>query len=169
MLTSLLSQPHAVHVDADQILTASAAVQRAGLVDVDITIVIQAVFFIILLVVLPNLIFKPMLERMDQREARTEGAREAAKKMRKSADEEGVKFETAIAETRKQALAERAAQRSAAQRQAGEQLAAAKAAAAADIDSQIAAQRSAAEEAKKQLAVDARSIAVQIADRIVRA
>ena len=164
MLTTLLPSH-----SADHAVSAAAAVQQAGLVDVDITIAIQAVFFIVLLLVLPNLIFKPMLARIDQREARTDGAREAAKSMRKAADEEGAKFEAAIAETRKQALAERAAQRTAAQRKAGEQLAAAKAAAAADIDRKIAEQRAAAEVARKQLEVDARSIAAQIADRIVRA
>lgn len=168
MLTSLLHS--SLHSSgADHAISAAAAVQRAGLVDVDITIVIQAVFFIVLLVVLPNLIFKPMLARIDQREARTDGARDEAKKMRKAADEEGAKFEAAIAETRKQALAERASQRSAAQRKAAETLTAAKAAAAADIDRQIAQQRSAADVARKQLEVDARSIAAQIADRIVRA
>jgi F0F1-type ATP synthase membrane subunit b/b' len=145
------------------------SVLRAGLVDADITLVIQAVFFFLLLAVLPGLIFKPMLARMDQREARTDGAREAAKSMRKAAEEEGAKFEAAIAQTRKKALSERAEHRAAAQRQAAETVAAGKAAAAANIDHQIAAQRAAADAARTQLQADARSIAGQIADNIVRA
>ncbi|MBM4344228.1 MAG: ATP synthase F0 subunit B [Deltaproteobacteria bacterium] len=142
---------------------------RAGLIDLDATIVTQAVFFFALLILLPGLVYKPLLARFDQREERTEGARTTAKAMRKQAREEVARYEAAVAAQRKDALAERAATRSQAQAQADAMVATARREAAERVSAGIAEQRTAAEAARQSLRAEAQTLGGAIADKLTRA
>lgn len=53
-------------------------IARAGLIDLDITVVFQLVLFLVLLVILNKLAFQPLLALRAERRKRTEGARDAA-------------------------------------------------------------------------------------------
>lgn len=141
---------------------------RAGLVDVDATVFVQAAFFLILVVVLPGLIFKPMLARIEQREARTEGARAEAKSMRHAADEQVAAYEQATAEEKRRALAERAEVRAATQKMAADMVATARAETTTRIDAGLAAQRRTADAAREALRKDAATLSTQIADKLVQ-
>lgn len=140
---------------------------QAGLVDLDITLAFQAVFFLVLLIALPPLAFKPLVERMQERDARTEGARAQAKQVRHDADVKVQEYETRTAQAKRQALDERAQVRADAQRKAAELINGARAQTAARIDAGLAAQRQAADVARTQLRTDAATLAGQIAHKLV--
>lgn len=150
-----LSQPLAEHI------------ARAGLVDLDITLAFQAVFFLVLLVALPPLVFKPLVARMAERDARTEGARVEAKKVRQDADIKVAEYENRTAQAKRQALDERAKVRADAQRQAAHLIAEAREQTTARIDAGLAAQRSQADAVRRQLQTDAATLAGQIAHKLV--
>ena len=150
-----LSQPLAEHI------------AKAGLVDLDITLAFQAVFFIVLLIVLPPLVFKPLVARMAERDARTDGARAEAKKVRHDADVKVQEYEARTAEAKRNALDERAKVRADAQRQAATLIAAAREQTTARIDAGLAAQKREADAARSQLQTDAATLAGQIAHKLV--
>lgn len=148
--------------------SAAEAVQRAGLVDLDFTVIIQAVLFFTLLALLPSLILKPLVARFDQREARTEGARNDAKALRKQADEQVTTYEHATQEQRKKAMAERADTRAATQRQADALVAQARAETQARIDAGLVQQRQVMKQAQGQLDAIVVPLARGIADKFVQ-
>lgn len=174
MLTtaSLIAQPLAAFalpvVDGASWHSAAQAVQRAGLVDLDFTVLVQAVLFFALLLLLPGLVLKPLVARFDQREARTEGARHEAKALRKQADDQVASYEHATQEQRKKAMAERAETRAATQRQADALVAQARAETQARIDAGLAEQRQAMKQAQAELDAAAAPLATSIADKLVR-
>ncbi|MFH1531411.1 MAG: ATP synthase F0 subunit B [Pseudomonadota bacterium] len=53
-------------------------IARAGLIDLDITVLFQLVVFLVLLVILNKLAFQPLLALFAERRKRTEGARATA-------------------------------------------------------------------------------------------
>ena len=142
-------------------------VARAGLIDLDGTIFVQFGFFALLVLVLPSLIFNPMLARIEQREARTDGARADAKAMRHLADDQVAHYETAIAAEKRKALHERAETRAATMKMAASLVATARTETAERIDQGLAAQRAQADVARTQLAGDAEGLARQIATKLV--
>lgn len=144
-------------------------ISRAGLIDVDVTVFYYAGLFLILLLVLPSLVFKPMLERMENREERTAGARAEAVLIRKSADAEAEQFDKHVADEKRNALEERAKLREQTQAQADELLTTARRETQARIEQGLAAQHTAAEEARRALESDAREIAGAIAQKLVQA
>lgn len=148
--------------------TVADAVQRAGLVDLDFTVIIQAVLFFTLLAVLPSLILKPLVARFDQREARTEGARNESKLLRKQADDQVASYEHATQEQRKKAMAERAETRAATQRQADSLVAQARVETQARVDAGLSQQRTAMKQAQLELDAIAGPLAKDIADKLVR-
>lgn len=148
--------------------TVAEAVQRAGLVDLDFTVIIQAVFFFTLLAVLPGLVLKPLVARFDQREARTEGARNEAKALRKLADDQVATYDQATQEQRKKAMAERADTRAATQRQADALVAQARHETQARVDAGLLQQRQLMKQAQLQLDAMAAPLAAEIADKLVR-
>jgi F-type H+-transporting ATPase subunit b len=140
---------------------------QAGLVDLDITLAFQAVLFLLLVIALPALAFKPLVERMQERDARTDGARAEAKKVSHDADAKVQEYESRTAQAKRRALEERAQVRVDAQRKAAELLTEARAQTAARIDAGLATQRQAAEVARTQLRTDAATVAGQIAHKLV--
>ncbi len=139
----------------------------AGLVDVDATAVVQFAFFLLLALVLPKLIFGPLLERFEQREARTEGARAEARRMRREADDQVAAFDRAMNDEKQRAMAERQAARMQAQREAAEMIAKVRRETHARITVGIEALRTQAAKAKVELDQDARQIASQIVRKLL--
>jgi F-type H+-transporting ATPase subunit b len=140
---------------------------RAGLIDLDGTVFFQFAFFAVLVFLLPSIIFKPLLARFEQREARTVGARDEAKSLRHAADDQVAKYDAAMAEQKRKALAERAETRAATVRMAAEMVAAARETTNGRIDRGLAAQREQADAARKSLEAEANQIARQISDKLV--
>jgi F-type H+-transporting ATPase subunit b len=155
-------------VDAVMWQAASQSVGRAGLIDLDVTLITQALFFFTLLIVLPPLVFKPLLARFEQREARTEGARHEAKQLRKQADDEVARYETLTSEHRRAAMQERAETRQSTQKQADALVAQARAESATRLEVAFQRQRATADEARAALRQDASLIAASIADKLAR-
>jgi len=155
--------PHAA-VDA---LGTDVPLVRAGLVDLDVTFFIQTLFFLALVFILPKLIFEPLMERLGQRDTRTSGARDDAKRMLKDADAQVLIFEKATSEQKQVALAERAAARESAQQKAGELLDKVRADTDARVEAGIAELRSDAETGRAQVDADATAIAAEIAEKIL--
>ncbi len=144
-------------------------VSRAGLIDLDVTVFYFAGLFVILLLVLPNLVFKPMLERMDKREERTSGARHDAQMIRKAADAEAEQFDKHVADEKRRALEERAKIREETQHKADDTIAQARRDTQARIEAGLVAQHAQAAQARTVIENDAREIADAIAQKLVRA
>lgn len=140
---------------------------QAGLVDLDVTIAFQAFFFLLLVIVLPKLVFKPLVARIEEREARTEGARAEAKRVRHEADEQVTQYETRTAQAKRDALDERAKVRADAQRKATAVVAEAREQSAARIDAGLQSQRAQAAQARTQLNTEAAALSAQIARKLV--
>ncbi|MSQ83270.1 MAG: hypothetical protein EXR77_10330 [Myxococcales bacterium] len=145
---------------------ALTAVARAGLIDLDATIITQAVFFLTLLLLLPSMVYRPLLQRFDQREERTEGARATAKALRKQARDEVARYDDAVASQRRDALIERAETRALAQKSADELIAQARKETADHIAHGIAEQRQFAVSARQELFADASTIGAEIAAKL---
>ena len=75
--------------------------------DFDLTFVLQMVVFATLIVVLKPLLFEPVLRVFEERERRTEGARDAARSMQEQAGELLTRYETELAKVREVARQER--------------------------------------------------------------
>jgi F0F1-type ATP synthase membrane subunit b/b' len=160
-MLALITLPHLNNVND--------LVSRAGLIDLDVTVFYYAGLFVILLLVLPNLVFKPMLERMEKREERTSGARHDAQLIRKAADAEAEQFDKHVADEKRKALEERAKLREATQATADETIAQARRDTHARIEAGLVAQHAQATQARAVIENDAREIAESIAQKLVRA
>ena len=72
------------------------------------TLIFQAVTFLVLMVILDKMLFKPVLRILDERKARTEGRRQNAAEAEKQAETIWEDYETKIAQARSEAEAVRA-------------------------------------------------------------
>ena len=84
-------------------LLAAGGVER----DVDRTMLFQSAIFVLLIVVLSPLLFKPVLRLFEERERRTEGARLDARVMQDRAEELLVQYQTKLEEVRRVSAHER--------------------------------------------------------------
>lgn len=139
----------------------------AGLVDVDATAIVQFVFFLVLVLVLPKLVFGPLMERFEQRDARTEGARAEARRMLKEADEQVAVFERAMSDEKQRAMAERQAARMQAQREANELVNRVRTETTGRIDAGIAALQAQAQRANAELEAESKAISALIVGKIL--
>ena len=142
-------------------------VTSAGMVDVDISAVIQLAMFLALVFTLPRLIFRPMLARIEQRTARTAGARAEAKAMKREAEEQVVVYEKATATQKQKALAARARARVEAQGEANQLVARVKKDTNFKITQGIANLVAAEAKARVEIEKEAETVATMIADKIV--
>ena len=139
----------------------------AWLVDVDATAIVQFVFFLVLVLVLPKLVFGPLMERFEQRDARTEGARAEARRMLKEADEQVAVFERAMSDEKQRAMAERQAARMQAQREANELVNRVRTETTGRIDAGIAALQAQAQRANAELEAESKAISALIVGKIL--
>ena len=90
-------------------LTPNCRLFAAGgvVMDVDRTMFVQAGIFVMLIVVLSPLLFKPLLRLLEERERRTEGARQEARAMQDKAENLLLRYQTKLEEVRRTASHER--------------------------------------------------------------
>ncbi len=139
----------------------------AGMVDIDVSAVIQLAMFLALVFTLPRLIFRPMLSRIEQRTARTAGARAEAKAMKREAEEQVVVYEKATATQKQKALAARARARVEAQTEANDLVERVKRDTNFKITQGIANLVAAEAKARVEIEKEAETVATMIADKIV--
>jgi F-type H+-transporting ATPase subunit b len=85
----------------------AAAAGGAVTLDLDKTLVVQMLLFMVLIVVLKPLLFDPVLRVFEQREQRTEGARAEARALQEKAGELLRKYEKELERLRQMATQER--------------------------------------------------------------
>jgi len=91
-------------------MTCPAAVVWASsrsIVDIDATVVMQAVLFLLSFLVLRGLVFKPLLRVIDERRRRTQGLREEARALEAEAEARLKALQHAAASTKAETAAER--------------------------------------------------------------
>lgn len=75
--------------------------------DVNRTMLVQSCVFILLIVVLSPLLFKPVLRLLEERERRTEGARHDAREMQDKAENLLLRYQAKLEDVRRAAAQER--------------------------------------------------------------
>ncbi len=88
-------------------LETSLSVMASVSLDVDLTLLFQLGLFLVLVVVLRALVFRPYLDNLDARTARTDDTRNDAAALREKADQLAERHQAAIATARSDGLAER--------------------------------------------------------------
>src|SRR5262245_19885811 len=76
-------------------------------VDFDLTFIAQFLLFALFILVIKPILFDPMLRVFEERERRTEGAKEKARKMDEKAGELRARYEAEVEKVRREATAER--------------------------------------------------------------
>src|SRR5689334_18592955 len=94
---------------ASQALSVAESVMNGGgvTIDLDRTVIVQAVLFAMLIVVLKPLLFDPVLKVFAAREARTEGTRQKARELQEQAGELLRKYEKELERVHRVAAEER--------------------------------------------------------------
>lgn len=90
------------------LLAAAEGHHAPPLIDIDGTVFIQGGIFLVLLVILSKLVFRPYLRLRAEQEANTAGAREEADQESARADEQLESYEQQVLGARKEAAAQRA-------------------------------------------------------------
>lgn len=91
-------------------MTSLAAVVWAStrsIVDIDATLAVQAVLFVLCFLALRGLVFKPLLRVVDERRRQTQGLRDEAKQLETDAEARLKKLNRAVAATKADTAAER--------------------------------------------------------------
>lgn len=137
------------------------------LIDIDLTVVIQFIIFLVLLILLTKLVFKPFLEIMKERSENIEGAREKATVLDAEAEEKLESYDEQIKSARKEAANVRGKFRDEGEAQAKEILGGARA----KTDAKISAARQKTEKSVKAAQValqkQADGIAKSIASKLL--
>jgi len=107
-MTMLPAQLGDAAAETGSLTTSLLAMSGGGVrIDFDRTFLVQMVIFAALIVVLKPLLFDPVLRVFQERERRTEGAREDARQMQEEAGELLQEYERALARVRQVASEER--------------------------------------------------------------
>ena len=85
----------------------AALLSGGGIIDIDGTAIVQLVIFFVALVILQQLIFRPMVNLFAAREKAIDGARVEAKSMQKDAAEKAEAFDSQMQQVRQDAQKER--------------------------------------------------------------
>lgn len=88
-------------------LLSTALLSEGSLIDLDGTMFIQVGIFFVAFFVLRPLIFRPMVDLFEAREAAIEGARRDARRLREQADQAGKSFDEEMRKVRLSAAQER--------------------------------------------------------------
>jgi F-type H+-transporting ATPase subunit b len=136
-------------------------------VDFDLSFVVQIVFIVVLVLVLKPVLFDPMLKLFEERERRIDGAKLAARKTDEKSAGALAKYESAMAEARAAANAERETLRAEGIRAENELLAKVRATTAKTLDEGKKKAQAEAEAARKALSADAVALAKDLASRVL--
>ena len=151
-------------------LTASGtllAEESAVNVDLDASLFVQLVLFVVLLLVLKPLLFDPMMKLFEEREKRIEGTRRKASKEDERSAKALAEYEKVLAAAREAGAAERDTLRAAGVKKETELLAAVRAQTAATLEQGRAAISQEAKTARDKLRVDATSLGRELASRVL--
>ncbi len=137
------------------------------MIDLNATLIIQLVNFLVLMVLLDRILFRPMLRVLQERQERTEGRRRQAETLEAEAESIWADYQAKIREAK--AEADRVRTQLIHEAEARRQKLLADAAAEAETQlAKIRAQvRAEADEARKVLEADARTLAQELAERLL--
>lgn len=137
------------------------------LVDIDLTVLVQFVIFLVLLVVLSKMVFAPFLAMQKERDANIDGARKQAGSLDVLADEKIAAYDEKMSVARKESASVRGEFRKEGETQAASILADARAEADAKVEQARKRITTSVEEARKALATRAETIAGDIASKLL--
>ena len=137
------------------------------LIDIDYTVVVQFILFLLLWFVANRLLFQPYLQLRERRKAGIEGARAEAERMTASADSKLADYEKQLAGARSRANDEGRKVRAEAAAHEKDTTDKARAAAQKSIDEATSKMRAEAEAARLQLLPQANALAKQIAAKLL--
>jgi len=137
------------------------------LIDIDGTVLVQFVLFLILYVIANRLLFQPYLRLREKRKAGIDGARAEAERMTGEADSKLAEYEQQLAEARAKGNEEGRKLRSEATAHEREVTDKARAEAQKAIDEATAKMRAQVEEARNQLLPQANALAKQMATKLL--
>jgi F-type H+-transporting ATPase subunit b len=137
------------------------------LIDIDYTVIVQFVLFLILLVVANKLLFQPYLKLRERRKAGIEGARAEAERMTAQADSKLADYEKQLAAARNRANDEGRKVRAEAAAHEKDVTDKARSEAQKSIDEATTKMRGEAEAARLQLLPQANTLARQIASKLL--
>jgi F-type H+-transporting ATPase subunit b len=145
----------------------SVAEESAVNVDVDATLFIQLVLFVLLLLVLKPLLFDPMLQLFAAREAKIEGTKEKASKLDKKSAKALAEYESVLAGARAEGSAERDRLRAEGAKKEAELLGQVRLATTQSLDAGRGTISKEAEAARAQLHRDAIALGRELASRVL--
>ncbi len=151
----------------DGLRTAGVVAPQAISVDFDTTFLLQIVLFVALTLVLKPLLFDPMLKLFEEREKLTDGAKAQARRMDEKSVTALAEYETAMADARAGANAEREKVRAEGLKREQEILTSVREATAKVLDEGKRAAQAEAERARTALSADANVLARDLADRVL--
>jgi len=135
------------------------SLRPAALIDLDVTFFVQLAIFLVVLVALRFLVFKPMLALLEARRAETEGKEEIARKEGGEAHELNERYRLAMLDAAAEGLAVRNAHRDGALKTESETLAKARSQWAAWLDEKVSAYRGQVQASRDQAAPVVESLA----------
>jgi F-type H+-transporting ATPase subunit b len=149
-------------------LVSGQALAEGGVnVDLDLTLLVQLGFFIVLLVVLKPALFDPMMKLFEEREKRIEGTRHEATKEDERSAKALAKYEAVLAKAREAGAAERDALRAEGLKREASLMAQVRAASATTLEQGRAEISKEAAAARSQLTADARALGREMASRVL--
>jgi F-type H+-transporting ATPase subunit b len=140
-------------------------------ISLNATLVVQLINFVVLLVILNAILYKPILAKLREREARIKADRDKAEELNRQVEEQEDRHQQELAKARQTAAQEKTALMDEAKKKESEILATARGESAKILDTMKASIESEAEEVRKTLRAEmtplAQSIAVKILGRAV--
>jgi F-type H+-transporting ATPase subunit b len=133
----------------------------------DFSFFVQILSFVVLWVGLKRLLFDPMLQVLEERDARTAGARKMAAEMRAAADSSAADHERRLQELRAAVAADGQSARAAVEAEERKLINAARDQAAAELSQLRDNLTRQAESARVGIAAEARTLATQMVERVV--
>ncbi|HVM97426.1 MAG TPA: ATP synthase F0 subunit B [Candidatus Acidoferrales bacterium] len=133
----------------------------------DFTFVIQLVSFLILWMGMKRLLFDPMIQVLEQREARTAGARQTAAELRAAAEGSAADYDRRLQEVRVKVGAEAQSSRATIEAEERKRIGEARDQAAAQLAQLRESLARQTEEARAGIAAEAQTMAAQMVERVV--
>ena len=142
-------------------------IQQAGLVDVDASIFVQAAIFLVTLVALNALVWKPILAVIDLRMSKIEGTIQEAKRVEADAEQRIARYEAQITEARRAGVEQQREIRERAERRAAEIAEESQKSASAKLEQMLPQVHAAYESSRASLRVRSEDLATRVADKVL--
>lgn len=145
----------------------TALISAAPVVDIDGTAYIQLGLFLLLMVLLNQLLYKPWLQTRERRELAINGTATAADQLRKQADSLSSEYEERLAKVREEAFKLRADSRRTVEKEKTSRVADARTRGASELEAERARLASEANAAREALTRRVDELAQQVANKIL--